>query len=94
MKSSAKILITKTKIKSKTFFILIIPLILILVCGIISGIFIVIKKSTKCKLNKGAIVTNGLECAAMGREIFERGGNVADAAVTTILCEGIATPQR
>lgn len=29
----------------------------------------------------------------MGKKIFEQGGNVADVAVTTILCEGIASPQ-
>lgn len=44
--------------------------------------------------NQAAIVTNGLECAKMGREIFEAGGNVADAAVTVVLCEGVASPQR
>lgn len=44
--------------------------------------------------NKGVIVTNGLECSKIGKEIFEKGGNVADVAVTTVLCEGIQSPQR
>lgn len=39
-------------------------------------------------------MTNGVECAKMGRESFERGGNVADAAVTVVLCEGVTSPQR
>ncbi|CAG9810142.1 unnamed protein product [Chironomus riparius] len=42
---------------------------------------------------KSAIVTNGLECAAIGRKIFELGGNVADVAVSVVLCEGITCPQ-
>ena len=42
---------------------------------------------------KTAIVTNGIECAAIGRKIFEQGGNVADAAVSVVLCEGITCPQ-
>lgn len=42
---------------------------------------------------KSAIVTNGLECAAIGRKIFDLGGNVADVAVSVVLCEGITCPQ-
>lgn len=41
----------------------------------------------------GAVVTNGLECAKMGASILKKGGSVADAAVTTIICEGITCPQ-
>lgn len=40
----------------------------------------------------GAIASNGVECAEMGKKIFELGGNVADVAVTTILCEGVSSP--
>ncbi|KAG5666826.1 hypothetical protein PVAND_014836 [Polypedilum vanderplanki] len=42
---------------------------------------------------KAAIVTNGLECASLGKKIFDLGGNVADVAVTVVLCEGVANPQ-
>lgn len=42
---------------------------------------------------KSAIVTNGLECAAIGRKIFDLGGNVVDVAVSVVLCEGITCPQ-
>ncbi|KAG5666201.1 hypothetical protein PVAND_017618 [Polypedilum vanderplanki] len=42
---------------------------------------------------KAAIVTNGLECASLGKKIFDMGGNVADVAVTVVLCEGVANPQ-
>jgi len=45
------------------------------------------------KIGIGAIASNGVECAEMGKKMFEKGGNVADVAVTTILCEGISSPQ-
>lgn len=48
---------------------------------------------SKDKIGIGAIASNGVECAEMGKKIFEKGGNVADVAVTTMLCEGISSPQ-
>lgn len=41
----------------------------------------------------GAIVTNGIECAKIGRNIVESGGSFADVAVATVICEGITCPQ-
>jgi gamma-glutamyltranspeptidase/glutathione hydrolase/leukotriene-C4 hydrolase len=37
----------------------------------------------------GAVATNGKECAEMGASILKQKGSVADAAITTLLCEGI-----
>ncbi|KAG5666825.1 hypothetical protein PVAND_014835 [Polypedilum vanderplanki] len=57
---------------------------------IISAVYYIHSTSS---LNKAAVVTNGIECASLGRKIFDLGGNVADVAVTVILCEGVASPQ-
>lgn len=60
----------------------------IIVAGVISF------TNAKTEQNSGgAVVTNGLECAKMGASILKKGGSVADAAVTTIICEGITCPQ-
>ena len=91
MKKSTKI--STSKSSSKPLYILIILLALITFAILSVGVFFLVKFSLDNK-SKGAIVTNGLECAEMGRRIFEKGGNVADAAVTVVLCEGVAMPQR
>lgn len=41
----------------------------------------------------GAVATNGEECSAIGRAILERNGSVADAAIASLLCEGLSCPQ-
>ena len=66
-------------------------LIVVLLAGIIVGLVFSVKKDDK--LSGGAIVTNGIECAAIGKSIVDAGGSVADVAVATILCEGITCPQ-
>ncbi|XP_017776646.1 PREDICTED: gamma-glutamyltranspeptidase 1-like isoform X2 [Nicrophorus vespilloides] len=43
--------------------------------------------------HRGGIVTNGYECAGIGRDIILKGGSAADAAVAAMLCEGVAMPQ-
>lgn len=94
LKSSPKLYIIKN---SKNSFKWIFPIILtIFFVTFLIGFctYFAIKLSSIKTHNKGAIVTNGIECAKMGREIFERGGNVADAAVTVVLCEGVTSPQR
>lgn len=40
-------------------------------------------------IRQGAVASNGKECAEMGAAILKQRGSVADAAVTTLLCEGI-----
>jgi gamma-glutamyltranspeptidase/glutathione hydrolase/leukotriene-C4 hydrolase len=41
------------------------------------------------KLMHGAVAANGKECAEIGADILKRHGSVADAAISTMLCEGI-----
>lgn len=64
-------------------------LMIVLLCSIVVALFLTSKRKT----DKGVIVTNGIECAAIGKTIVDKGGNVADVAVATIICEGITCPQ-
>jgi gamma-glutamyltranspeptidase/glutathione hydrolase/leukotriene-C4 hydrolase len=73
-----------------TIKIIILLLAALTLIGIITGC--ILYANFTFTYSTGAIASNGLECAAMGRQIFKDGGTVADVAVTTILCEGIASP--
>ncbi|KAG5680060.1 hypothetical protein PVAND_009590 [Polypedilum vanderplanki] len=42
---------------------------------------------------KGAIVSNGEECAKIGADILKLGGNVVDAGISTLICDGVTNPQ-
>lgn len=74
------------------FFIVFLVLLILTSATVLLSIYL-LSESTPKGTGKTAIVTNGIECAAIGREIFEKGGNVADAAVSVVLCEGITCPQ-
>lgn len=75
---------------------IIISLISILVVAVVSGTVVGIYFGTRQKddaSSSAAIATNGIECASIGKSIVDAGGNVADVAVATIICEGITCPQ-
>ena len=38
---------------------------------------------------QGAVAANGPECAEIGAGILKRNGSVTDAAIATMLCEGV-----
>ncbi|XP_011144362.1 glutathione hydrolase 1 proenzyme isoform X2 [Harpegnathos saltator] len=40
---------------------------------------------------KGAVTTNGQECAAIGANMLAKSGSAVDAAIAALLCEGIAS---
>lgn len=66
-------------------------LILILLAGIIVALVLTAKRDES--KGGGAIATNGIECAAIGKAIAQAGGSAGDVAVATIICEGITCPQ-
>jgi gamma-glutamyltranspeptidase / glutathione hydrolase / leukotriene-C4 hydrolase len=83
-------------IKSKFFIALSVILLIavVAVASVLTYILLVDSDDNPADPKRtGAISSNSLECATMGRRIFEQGGNVADAAVTVVICEGIACPQ-
>ncbi|XP_060522603.1 glutathione hydrolase 1 proenzyme-like [Cylas formicarius] len=41
---------------------------------------------------RGAVVTNGRGCSAIGNSILDSGGSVADAAIAALFCEGVSMP--
>lgn len=45
--------------------------------------------SPNVKYYHGAVAANGEECAEIGASILKRNGSVADAAIATLLCEGV-----
>jgi gamma-glutamyltranspeptidase/glutathione hydrolase/leukotriene-C4 hydrolase len=75
---------------SKFITAILVVLSLVIIGGVIAAVALFVYSTT---IKNAAIVTNGIECAALGRKIFNRGGNAADAAVTVVLCEGITCPQ-
>lgn len=66
-------------------------LILILFAAIVVALVLTAKRDES--KGGGAIATNGIECAAIGKAIALAGGSAGDVAVATIICEGIACPQ-
>jgi gamma-glutamyltranspeptidase / glutathione hydrolase / leukotriene-C4 hydrolase len=73
---------------------------LIIIAGIAGTILFFVLQNSDSDSNDdptnysgGAIVTNGIECAKIGRNIVESGGSFADVAVATVICEGITCPQ-
>lgn len=62
-------------------------LLVALVCGLYFGL------SGRQEGHPAAVVANGHECAAIGAEILRQNGTAADAAIATLLCEGVTCPQ-
>lgn len=51
------------------------------------------EKSCLTKKGKAAVVANGLECSKIGADILRRNGSAVDAAIATLLCDGVTCPQ-
>lgn len=69
---------------------------IVLIIGISTAFHFGLKKashSVHVNLVGGAVAANGHECAEIGVNILNKGGSVADAAISTMLCEGVTCPQ-
>lgn len=65
---------------------------IIVVVGIITALSFGLKDDNKepsFKQFHGAVAANGKECAEIGASILRKHGSVADAAIATMLCEGV-----
>lgn len=63
-----------------------------MIVGCITAYNFGLKKDDQDPVHKsfhGAVAANGKECADIGASILKRHGSVADAAIATMLCEGV-----
>lgn len=68
-------------------------LLAVLLGAVIAIVVVTTINREKSVEGSGAIATNGIECAAIGKSIVEAGGTAGDVAVAVIICEGITCPQ-
>lgn len=64
-----------------------------MIVGIVTAYNFGLKRDDQDPVHKaafhGAVAANGKECAEIGASILKRHGSVADAAIATMLCEGV-----
>ncbi|KAH8295985.1 hypothetical protein KR018_008981, partial [Drosophila ironensis] len=60
--------------------------------GVTLGLVFGLKGKSMEPRRIGAVASNGLGCAEIGGNILDIGGSVADAAIATMLCEGVVLP--
>ncbi|CAH1276370.1 unnamed protein product [Diabrotica balteata] len=65
----------------------------VVVAAIVGIVLLVILKPKEVLLHKGAVVTNSPGCSDVGVDIMIKGGTVADAAIATLFCESVCSPQ-
>nr|CAI5822248.1 unnamed protein product [Callosobruchus analis] len=61
--------------------------------AIILAVTIILTLPTLGKAYKGAVVSNIDLCAEIGKQILEKGGTAADAAIAVLFCEGVTLPE-
>ncbi|XP_030380992.1 scoloptoxin SSD14 [Scaptodrosophila lebanonensis] len=60
--------------------------------GITLGLVFGLRGHTEEPRRYGAVASNGVGCAEVGGNILDIGGSAADAAIATMLCEGVMLP--
>jgi hypothetical protein len=80
----------RTNISRKRVFIALFISVVILIAILTAYQFGIRNEDEPKKIGPfGAVAANGPECADLGAAILKKQGSVADAAITTMLCEGI-----
>ncbi|KAH8345046.1 hypothetical protein KR059_001475, partial [Drosophila kikkawai] len=62
------------------------------VVGVTLGLVFGLRGKTEEPRRMGAVASNGMGCAEVGGNILDIGGSAADAAIATMLCEGVMLP--
>ncbi|RZC37317.1 G glu transpept domain containing protein [Asbolus verrucosus] len=80
----------------RIFAFLITAVLIVAIIGVI--IYYLVKNSEDdgsggVRIPKGAVVTNGHNCALIGSSILTKGGSAVDAAIASLFCEGVSMPQ-
>ena len=56
-------------------------------------LLVLLASSIKIIVCKTLIVTNDEKCSKLTKNVFLNGGNIIDAGITAVICEGIVNPQ-
>lgn len=80
---------------SKTALAIWITVVLAIVAIAITVTVVLLQKKNDSDSNfgQGAVVANGPECASIGANILRQDGSAVDAAIATLLCDGVSAPQ-
>lgn len=68
----------------------------VVIAAIVLGLVFGLKGSSSgsgASARQAAVVSNGKGCAAIGSSMLNDGGSAIDAAIATLLCEGVMLPQ-
>ncbi|KAH8420285.1 hypothetical protein KR009_008774 [Drosophila setifemur] len=67
-------------------------ILVVAVVGVTLGLVFGLRGKTDEPRRMGAVASNGVGCAEVGGNILDIGGSAADAAIATMLCEGVMLP--
>ncbi|TDG43661.1 hypothetical protein AWZ03_009904 [Drosophila navojoa] len=66
-------------------------LLVLTIVGLTVGLIFGLNNETE-RRRIGAVASNGVGCAEIGGTVLDEGGSAADAAIATMLCEGVVLP--